>query len=57
MTRNPTDIPSVEQRDDDNYFCGMCSSFFDSEAFELAGDECPGCARMREAEQNIRGAL
>lgn len=53
---NPNDIPSVEKRGKDEWFCSMCSVFFDREAFDLEGG-CPGCEKMRRAEQNIRGAL
>lgn len=58
---NPDEIPSVEQRDENEYFCSMCRTFFDHEAFvETRG--CPGCQHMSDFEQKMqakghRGAL
>lgn len=54
MIRDPTDIPSVEQRDEDEFFCSMCTVHFDREAFELADQSCPGCAHMEEQQRKMR---
>lgn len=57
--RNPTSIPSVEKRDGRSstpYFCSMCRSSFDMEAYEI-DNACPGCAHMDKAQENHRGAL
>lgn len=55
----PTDIPSIEKRGEDKYFCSMCCSFFDREGFEVNEKACPGCERMRKQQerQPYPGAL
>lgn len=62
MIREPTDIPSVEQRDKNEFFCSMCTVTFDREAFDEVGGECPGCKDMADAQarrnqRGYRGAL
>lgn len=52
----PEEIPSVEKRGQNEWFCSMCRCTFDYEGFALACG-CPGCERMTEAEQGRRGAL
>lgn len=56
-----TEVPSIEERGEDEYFCQVCRCTFDSVAYDDAGG-CPGCRHMAEAqaERNqagLRGAL